>query len=331
MSADAGPVLVTGGAGFIGSHLVDALLAGGHRVRVLDDFSTGTRKNLDARAEVVVGDVADPALARAAMQGVSGVYHLAAIASVARGNEDWLGTHRVNLGGTIAVLESARRPGKAGVPVVYASSAAVYGDTGDTPASESLPPAPRTAYGADKLGSELHARAGRLVHGVPTLGLRFFNVYGPRQDPSSPYSGVISIFLRALTRGQPITLHGDGQQTRDFVYVADVVAHLRAAMRLLRAEPTAPPLVLNVCTGRAVAISTLLAILGRLRGATPETAYGPARTGDIRHSRGIPDAAAEALGVRARVSLEDGLATLVATLGERGADRTRTHDRVSAF
>jgi UDP-glucose 4-epimerase len=301
-------MLVTGGAGFIGSHLVDALLAAGFPVRVLDDLSTGRRGNLDRRAELVVGDVADPAAVRAAMRGVCGVYHLAAIASVARGNEDWSGTNRVNLGGTIAVLDAARRGEGLGVPVVYASSAAVYGDTGGEPAAESRMPAPRTAYGADKLAGELHARVGRLVHGVPALGLRFFNVYGPRQDPASPYSGVISIFARALAEGGPVTLHGDGEQTRDFVYVADVVGHLRAAMDLLRADPPAPPLVLNVCTGRTVSIAGLLALLARLRGVVPGVGHGPARTGDIRHSRGVPDAAVATLGLRAGVALEDGLA-----------------------
>ena len=313
MSHDPPLMLVTGGAGFIGSHLVDALLVAGHRVRVLDDLSTGTRANLDGRAELVVGNVADQAAVRAAMCGAAGVYHLAAIASVARGNEDWPGTHRINLGGTIAVLDAARRTEGRSVPVVYASSAAVYGDTGGEPASESRMPAPRTAYGADKLACELHGRVGRLVHGVPNLGLRFFNVYGPRQDPSSPYSGVISIFARALAQDARVTLHGDGQQTRDFVYVADVVAHLRAAMGALNSNPGALPGVLNVCTGQVVSVAGLLAILARLRGVTPRSCYGAGRPGDIRHSRGVPDAATASLGTRARVGLEDGLAATLAT------------------
>ena len=186
---------VTGGAGFIGSHLADALLAAGHRVRVLDDFSTGRAENLDPRCEVLRGDVCDPHLVRRAMLGSSGCFHLAAIASVARGNEDWLGTHRINLGGTIAVLDAARALG--GLPVVYASSAAVYGRV-EGVADEGLPPAPLTAYGADKRGSELHAAAARWCMACRRSGLRFFNVYGPRQDPDSPYSGVISIFARTI-------------------------------------------------------------------------------------------------------------------------------------
>ena len=225
--------LVTGGAGFIGSHLTDALLAAGHRVRVLDDLSTGRVDNIDHRAAFLEGDIADARAVRRAMDGVDGCFHLAAIASVARGNEEWLGTHRTNLTGAITVFDAAR---EGRIPVVYASSAAVYGDVGDRIPREDFLPMPRTAYGADKLGCEHHGRVAHLVHGVPTLGLRFFNVYGPRQDPLSPYSGVISIFARLTAEAGELTVHGDGQQTRDFVYVGDVVAHLIAAMRHLDGE-----------------------------------------------------------------------------------------------
>ncbi len=300
--------LVTGGAGFIGSHLVDGLLADGHRVRVIDDLSTGRRDNLGSRAELVVGNVADPAVVARALEGIGGVFHLAAVASVARANEDWLGTHRINQSATVAVLDAARAAGR--LPVVYASSAAIYGDTGGAVAHEGLVPNPSTAYGVDKLGSELHARVGSRIHGVPTLGLRFFNVYGPRQDPYSPYSGVISIFARSLAEGVPIPLHGDGGQTRDFVHVADVVAHLRAAMDRLLADPSVGGAALNVCTGRAVSVRQLALLLARVRGAVPQMANRPARPGDIRDSCGAPERAIAMLGVRARVLLEDGLATL---------------------
>ncbi len=303
--------LVTGGAGFIGSHLCDALLEGGDAVVVLDDLSTGKRGNLDPRVRLAVGDVADPHAVRAAAEGVDGVFHLAAIASVERGNQDWPGTHRINQGGTVAVLDAARAHG--GVPVVYASSAAVYGDTGEAVAREDRVPAPLTAYGADKLGSELHARVASLVHGVPTLGLRFFNVYGPRQDPSSPYSGVISIFADRIGAGAEITLHGDGAQTRDFVHVGDVVAHLLAAMRRLD-QPVqgagTQPARFNVCTGRAVSIRSLAEILAGLHGVPLRARQGAARAGDIRHSCGSNEAAVAALGVRAQVRLEQGLAGL---------------------
>ena len=294
-------VLVTGGAGFIGSHLVDALLAAGHAVRVLDDLSTGREANLAPGACLLRGDVAEPDTVRAAMAGMDGCFHLAAIASVARSNEDWPGTHRVNLGGTVAVLDAARAKGR--LPVVYASSAAVYGDTGEALAHEKRHPAPRTAYGADKLGSEQHAAVGALVHGVPSVGLRFFNVYGPRQDPGSPYSGVISIFARQAVRGEGVCVHGDGLQTRDFVHVADVVAHVRAAMEYAAAHRGAA--VFNVCTGQATSILDL----ARLLGAAPVT-HGPARAGDIRHSLGDATHATAALGVAARTPLAEGLAAL---------------------
>ena len=302
--------VVTGGAGFIGSHLSDALLAAGHQVRVVDDLSTGHRRNLDPRVELLVGDVADPALMAWALQGAAGVFHLAAIASVARSNEDWLGTHRANQTGTIAVLDAARQRGR--IPVVYASSAAIYGDQGEGPIDEGAVPAPNTAYGADKLGSELHARVAFKVHGVPTLGFRFFNVFGPRQDPASPYSGVISIFAARIAAGQPLTLHGNGRQTRDFVYVADVVRHLLAGMAVLHAAPQAG--VLNVCTGRATSVAELAETLARIDGRPLAMGFGPARPGDIRASLGNPAAAAAGLGVRAETGLEAGLAATVGSM-----------------
>jgi UDP-glucose 4-epimerase len=229
--------LVTGGCGFIGSHLVVALVARGDRVRVLDDLSTGRRENLPPGVELVLGDVADPAAVRVAMAGVQGCFHLAAIASVERGVREWLVTHRANLSGSITVFDVARAEG--GVPVVYASSAAIYGDQKRLPVSEDAIPRPLSAYGADKLGSEQHALVAGQVHGVPTMGLRFFNVFGPRQDPKSPYSGVISIFCDRLSRGEPIDIFGDGSQTRDFIFVADVVAGLLAAMPAASVEAPA--------------------------------------------------------------------------------------------
>lgn len=303
--------LITGGAGFIGSHLADTLLAQGHRVRVLDDFSTGRIENLDPRCEVLRGDVADPGAVRRALQGTAGCFHLAAIASVVRANEEWLATHRVNLGGTITVLDAARALG--GVPVVYASSAAVYGNVGGV-AHEGLAPLPLTAYGADKLGSEQHARVAGLVHGVPTFGLRFFNVYGPRQDPASPYSGVISIYARWAGEGAPILVHGDGRQSRDFIFVSDVVAHLVAAMRKLEAASGEISPVVNVCTAHETSVLDLAATLGALVRQAPSLIHHPARAGDIRRSVGSPARAIEALGVRARVPLQQGLAATLDSL-----------------
>jgi UDP-glucose 4-epimerase len=295
--------VVTGGAGFIGSHLVDALLLAGHAVRVVDDFSTGKRANLDARAVVIEADVAAPGVMAAAMEGAAGCFHLAAIASVQRGNEDWAGTNRVNVGGSVAVFDACRA-GR--VPVVYASSAAVYGDTGGAVADEKMPCRPQTAYGADKLGSELHAAVGWGVHGVPSVGLRFFNVYGSRQDAGSPYSGVISIFSARIGRGEAVTVHGDGAQTRDFVFVGDVVAHVLAAMG---ARPGA--WVSNVCTGVETSVLGLVQVLGRVIGEVPRVEFAAARAGDIRCSVGSSTRAVELLGVRARVGLEEGLERLV--------------------
>ena len=305
---------ITGGAGFVGSHLTDCLLAEGHDVRILNDLSTGKIENVDPRAELLRGDVADPAVVALLLRGATGCFHLAAIASVARSNAEWLAVHRVNQAGTVAVLDGARQI--AGVPVVYASSAAVY-RTVKGVAHEGLVPTPQTAYGVDKYGSELHARIGFAVHRVPSIGLRFFNVFGPRQDPSSPYSGVISIFARKLAEGAPITVHGDGRQTRDFVFVSDVVAHLVAAMRRITARPAVD--VLNVCTGRETTILDLVAMLGRLRDKTPVVVHGPARVGDIRRSVGSPERAMAALGIRAGVTLDEGLRTIFQESGEPAA------------
>jgi len=302
--------LVTGGCGFIGSHLVDDLLARGDKVRVLDDLSTGRRSNLGAGVEVMVGDVADAQAVVRAMAGVDGCFHLAAVASVQRGNEDWLGTHRVNLTGTITVFDAARTCNPRGpVPVVYASSAAVYGDNPDVPLAETAATAPLSAYGADKLGCELHGRVAWQVHKVPSTGFRFFNVYGPRQDPKSPYSGVIAIFADRVAENREITVNGDGGQVRDFVYVADVVRHLVAAMD---GKPDGSR-VYNVCTGRPTTVLELARIISELGGARPRIIHGPARIGDIRTSLGDPRLAAQSFGFTARTPVTEGLrATLTA-------------------
>lgn len=304
--------LVTGGCGFIGSHLSAALAGQGHAVRVLDDLSTGSLANLVPGAELVQGDVADAALVRQAMQGVDACFHLAAIASVERGVHDWLGTHRANLTGAIAVFDAARnsRPNGAAVPVVYASSAAVYGDVSMLPITEDAPTRPLSAYGADKLGCELHARVGGATHGLPTLGLRFFNVYGPRQDPRSPYSGVISIFCDRMAREEPVTVFGDGGQTRDFVHVSDVVAALLAGLGA--ASDEAP--VLNVCTGRQTSVLELAETVAAACGVRADIRRGPPRSGEIRHSLGSAARAEAVLGVAARTTLLAGLEDVVAWL-----------------
>lgn len=304
-----GTYLVTGGCGFIGSHLVDALLGGGHEVRVVDDLSTGKRENLPDGVELFLGDVADGALMRRAMMDVDGCFHLAAVASVQRGNEDWLGTHRVNLTGAVTVFDLARNCRPSGpVPVVYASSAAVYGDNPALPLAEDAATRPLSAYGADKLGCELHARVAWLVHRVPNVGFRFFNVYGPRQDPKSPYSGVIAIFAGKVAARQQITVNGDGGQSRDFVYVADVVRHLVAAMKGLKSGAE----VFNICTGRSTTVLELAHVISRIGGVQADIVHGPARAGDIRESLGSPDKARAAFGFSADTPITAGL---VPTLG----------------
>ncbi|HEX2941634.1 MAG TPA: NAD-dependent epimerase/dehydratase family protein [Rhodopila sp.] len=302
--------LVTGGVGFIGSHLCDALLARGDTVRVLDDLSTGRRENLPDRVELIVGDIADPAAMARAVRDVDGCFHLAAIASVAKGITDWLGTHRANLTGTITLFDAIRQQGRR-VPVVYASSAAVYGDVATMPIAETEPCRPLSAYGADKYGCELHARVASHVHGIPTVGLRFFNVFGPRQDPGSPYSGVISIFCNRIRAGLPISIFGDGEQTRDFVYVGDVVRALLAAMTL---RPSNAP-VFNVCTGTPTTVRMLAQVIAELAGKPLDARMESPRAGEIRHSTGVPGLADSVLGITGRVSLRDGLAKVLDWLG----------------
>lgn len=305
--------LVTGGCGFIGSHLVERLLGAGCEVAVLDDMSTGKRENLPPQVPVTVGDVADAELVKRCVKDCDGVFHLAAVASVDRSREAWVETHRANLTGTIAVFDAARGAGPDGkpVPVVYASSAAVYGDNPNMPLNEDAATRPLSAYGADKLGCELHARVADGVFGVPVTGFRFFNVYGPRQDPKSPYSGVISIFAGKMAKNERITINGDGEQVRDFVFVGDLVRYLTAAMD----RPQAGAPVYNVCSGRPVSVNVLAETLAKLSGKKLDAHYGPPRPGDIRVSIGDPSRLQAAFGMACDTPFETGLAATLAWLG----------------
>lgn len=297
--------LVTGGCGFIGSHVVERLIGEGHQVRVLDNLSTGKVENITEDVELVIGDVTNADIVKSCMSDIDGCFHLAAIASVQRSNEDWVGTHQVNLTGTVNVFDAAAAKK---TPVIYASSAAVYGSNIDTPLNEDSITRPVTAYGADKLGSELHARVAALVHRVPTVGFRFFNVYGPRQDPKSPYSGVISIFSERFRENEDICIFGDGEQTRDFVYVKDVVNFLCEGM----SKTSLSPIVMNVCTGKATSINQLAKTLKHLSCSSSNIAYQPARKGDIYTSVGDPRLAVKRLGTSAQYSLYEGLRELIA-------------------
>lgn len=276
------PILVTGGAGFIGSNLVDALVARGYAVRVLDNLSTGKRSNLPVagNVELVVGDVADADTVQRAVQGCRAVVHLAAVASVQASVDDPVGTHQSNLVGTLNLCEAMR---DAGIRrVVFASSAAVYGNNGEgEPIGEDTPKAPLTPYAADKLASEHYLDFYRRQHGLEPAVFRFFNIYGPRQDPSSPYSGVISIFTERAQKGLPIAVFGDGEQTRDFVYVGDLVEILVQALELSEVQEGA----VNVGLNQATSLNQLLEAIGDVLGGLPAVSYQAARQGDIRHSR----------------------------------------------
>ncbi len=301
--------LVTGGCGFIGSHLCDRLLAEGHDLLVLDDLSSGKRAHLDSRAHLTVASIAAESVFDPLLEGVDGVFHLAAIASVERSRMEWELTHAVNLGGMVRLLAAIARLPRP-IPVVYASSAAVYGDNPRLPLDESMPPSPLTAYGADKLGCEIHAGVGARVHGIPTVGLRFFNVYGTRQDPGSPYSGVISIFMRRIPWGEPVTIYGDGEQTRDFIHVSDVVGTLVASMRALHAGAVYSEIV-NVCTGHEISLVALLQIIAALSDKAAQVTFAEARNGDIRHSCGNVEKLRTVLDVVPRMALADGLKTML--------------------
>ncbi|KAF1053225.1 MAG: UDP-N-acetylglucosamine 4-epimerase [Stenotrophomonas maltophilia] len=274
------PILITGGAGFIGSHLADALLARGFAVRVLDNLSTGRRENLDSAVDLIVGDVADADVVDRAVLGCQAVVHLAAVASVQASVEDPVATHRSNFIGTLNVCEAMREAGVA--RVLFASSAAVYGHNGqDTAISEELPKSPLTPYAVDKLAGEYYLDFYRREHALEPAIFRFFNVYGPRQDPSSPYSGVISIFTQRAQSGEPITVFGDGEQTRDFIYVTDLVELLVQAIEARDVADGA----LNVGLNQVISLNGLLAEIGSLVGGLPTVTYADARPGDIRHSR----------------------------------------------
>lgn len=313
-------VLVTGGAGFIGSHLVNALLADGHKVTVLDNFSTGKSENLPSHhphLEVIRGDIADSSAVDLAINNQDALAHLAAVASVEASVQDPIGTHRTNLEGSIRLFDAAAHKGVQ--RVVFASSAAVYGNNPSLPLAETADKQPLSPYAVDKLASEYYLAHYHRIGRLHATAFRFFNVFGPRQDPSSPYSGVISIFLKKAAAGDPLTIFGDGQQTRDFVFVGDVVRALQFALVTETARTEEIP-TFNVGRGAQISLLELLDEVSRLpQVVEPTVSFAAPRQGDIRHS--VADVSRlRSTGWEALTSIYDGLAaTLSQMLGEHAA------------
>jgi len=300
--------LVTGGAGFIGSHLCEALVGRGDQVRVVDSLITGHRRNLAhlPSVEILEGDLADPEVARQAVQGAEFVLHQAAIPSVPRSVKDPVESNRANVDATLNVLVAAR---DAGVRrLVFAGSSSAYGNSETLPKVETMPTAPLSPYALQKLVGEQYCALFTSLYGLETVTIRYFNVFGPRQDPSSPYSGVISLFITALRDGRRPIIFGDGGQTRDFTYVANVVDGVLRACT----APAASGEVINVAVGVRVSLLELFAAVKTLTGATVEPEFGEPRAGDVRDSQADIAKARRILGYEPLVSFEDGLAKTVA-------------------
>ena len=308
--------LVTGGAGFIGSHLVEELVRRGERVRVVDSLVTGHTENLAAvagRIEFIEGDLAQAEVAHAAAAGVDYVLHQAAIPSVPRSVAEPVFCHQANVNATLNMLVAAR---DAGVKrLVFAGSSSVYGNVKTLPTHEEGPLEPLTPYALQKLIGEQYLRLFTSLYGLETVTTRYFNVFGPRQDPSSPYSGVISIFIRALLEGRSPTIFGDGEQTRDFTYVADVVEGVLKACH----APGIAGQVINVATGGRVSLNVLFRTLRWLTGSDVVAAYGAARTGDIRDSQADIGRARALLGYSPAVEFQDGLGRTLAWARRTGS------------
>jgi len=306
--------LVTGGAGFIGSHLVDGLLAAGHAIRVFDNFSSGKRENLshlDGRIELIEGDLRHPEEILRACKDVELVFHEAAVPSVPNSVERPLETHEANVTGTLnlllaAVQQRCRR-------VIYAGSSSAYGDTEVSPKHEGLPPHPVSPYAVQKLAGEHYCRAFFACWGLETITLRYFNVFGPRQDPSSQYAAAIPAFITAILENRPPTVYGDGEQTRDFTYVENVVhGNLLAA-----GIPRASGQVVNLACGERITVNEVIARINRSLGKNVRPTYADPRPGDVRHSCADVRLARELLGFDPHVSFDDGLARTIRSLQSR--------------
>ncbi|MGQ9739099.1 MAG: SDR family oxidoreductase [Armatimonadota bacterium] len=302
-------ILVTGGAGFIGSHITERLVELGHTVTVLDDLSTGRWENiahLEEQIRFVKGSITDRALLQEVMQGIEVVFHQAALGSVPRSVEDPLTTHEVNVTGTFNILLTAR---DAGVRrVVYAASSSAYGDTPTLPKVETMLPSPLSPYAVSKLVGEYYCQVFTRVYGLETVSLRYFNVFGPRQNPDSQYAAVIPKFITAALKGEPLTVFGDGEQSRDFTYIENVVQANLLAMESSRAVGK----VYNVACGGRYTLNELIRQLEAILGHKLEVKYLPPRAGDVKHSEASIEIAGEELKYRAVVGFTDGLKRTVA-------------------
>ena len=302
-------ILVTGGAGFIGSHLVRALLAAKHEVLVLDNLFSGKMENMPKGAKFILGDITHAGVFEPLLQNVDVCVHLAAIASVEMSWRDPEGSHKVNSGGLVNLYDAIAKTGR-NIPVVYASSAAIYGNNPNMPLSEEAVPMPLSHYGADKLACEMHSKKMAKNSGISNIGLRFFNVYGPGQDASSPYSGVISIFTSRIMEGKPITIYGDGEHKRDFVYVGDIVDSIICAINhLISGEIECG--VFNICTGGAITVNELAGIIAGSLGKEVKIIHAAERAGNIRFSVGDPEHAAIILGYTATTKFYDGVKAML--------------------
>ncbi len=302
-------ILITGGAGFIGSHTAELFVNEGHDVTVVDDFSSGSKSNLDSVADkikLIEQDIRDTTALSRACKNSDVILHLAAVSSVEKSIEEPLTTHEVNTGGCLSVMEAARKNKVR--RVIFSSSAAVYGDDPELPKTESSPVLPLSPYAWHKLTGEFYGRNYRELYGIDFLALRYFNVYGARQDPASPYSGVLTIFMNRAAGNQPITIFGDGSQTRDFIHVSDI-----ASVNLLAAGAAGPlPGIINVSRGIETSILEVAELIRKTTGSSSEIVFREARKGDIRRSLASNSLLESALGYRPRVSIEAGLKTLVA-------------------
>ncbi len=309
--------VVTGGAGFIGSHLAAELARRGERIRIVDNLSTGKRRNLDVvpDAEFIEGDLADLDVARRAAAGADYVLHQAAIPSVPRSVKDPITSNRSNIDATLNILVAAR---DAGVKrLIYAGSSSAYGDTPTLPKREDMPTSPLSPYALQKLVGEQYCQMFTRLYGFEAVTIRYFNVFGPRQDPSSPYSGVISLFISALVDGRQPTIYGDGEQTRDFTYVANVVD---GVLRACHVDGAAGETI-NVATGGRISLNHLFAELRTLTGSAARAAYAEGRAGDVKHSQADIAKAKRILGYEPSVTFEEGL--------RKTLEWYRTSERVS--